>query len=909
MEAITITLNGREVSGNPGMTILELARESGVDIPTLCNHPQLAPFGACRICLVEDERSGALSASCVTPIAPGMVINTESPKVQERRRTIIKLMLASHPDSCLVCDKGNRCELRQIASAMGIGLVEFQRIPLLATIEEVNPFIERDLSKCILCAKCIRVDHELVVEGAIDYIHRGFASKPATLNDMPLEHSECTFCGTCVSVCPTGALMEKQRTYRGTAATTVSTTCPFCGCGCSISLEVVDNKIVRARPGKESSVNRGALCVKGSYGHDFVHSPERLTSPLLKTNNGFEKVTWEKALDLVASKLNQIKKEHGPNSLAVFGSSKCTNEENYLLQRFARSVLGTNNIDNGSRLYSAASRIGLGWAVGFPGTTNHLNDLEHSEVILVIGANLTSSAPIVGYAVKRAVRYKGAKLIVVDPQQTKLSSFAHIWLRPKVSTDVALLNGLARVIVTEDLIDEEFVTRRTDNFEAYSKSLEICTPEYVEKITGVPSKDICRAARLFAGADKASIVYGDGITQHVTGTEAVMALANLAMLTGNMGRRGGIYAMQSDRNGQGACDMGALPDLLPGYQSVEDAQARKRFADHWGVSLPADIGLTALEMIEQAKSGKVKVMYIVGENPVLGFPNSALVREALASLDFLVVQDIFLTDTAKLANVVLPAASFAEKDGTFTNFEGRIQRVRRAISPLGESLPDWEITLHLAEKMGQPIKYPSLQKFVDEIEELVPLYRDLGYGVLEKGSPEKRSPGKTELDSKPVGTRRLYKGQFPCGFGRFSPAQHELPAEIPKDGYPLTLLTGSILFHSGDGSRSSRSSRLSKFSPQAYVEIGEHDADLLGISNGSEVKLISPVGGVAAVARITDTLPEGTLFMPSSFPSAPVNQLFDIVLDPRSKAPSLKACKVRLERIGPHGQAEGNPGN
>jgi predicted molibdopterin-dependent oxidoreductase YjgC len=388
-----------------------------------------------------------------------------------------------------------------------------------------------------------------------------------------------------------------------------------------------------------------------------------------------------------------------------------------------------------------------------------------------------------------------------------------------------------------------------------------------------------------------------------------MALANLAMLTGNMGRRGGIYAMQSDRNGQGACDMGALPDLLPGYQSVEDAQARKRFADHWGVSLPADIGLTALEMIEQAKSGKVKGMYIVGENPVLGFPNSALVREALASLDFLVVQDIFLTDTAKLANVVLPAASFAEKDGTFTNFEGRIQRVRRAIRPLGESLPDWEIILHLAEKMGQPIKYPSLQKFVDEIEELVPLYRDLGYGVLEKGSPEKRSPGKTELDSKPVGTRRLYKGQFPCGFGRFSPAQHELPAEIPKDGYPLTLLTGSILFHSGDGSRSSRSSRLSKFSPQAYVEIGEHDAELLGISNGSEVKLISPVGGVAAVARITDTLPEGTLFMPSSFPSAPVNQLFDIVLDPRSKAPSLKACKVRLERIGPHGQAEGNPGN
>lgn len=896
MEAITITLNGREVSGHPGMTILELARESGVAIPTLCHDAHLTSIGACRVCLVEDERSGVLSASCVTPIAPGMVINTESPKVQERRRTIIKLMLASHPDSCLVCDKGNRCELRQIASAMGIGLVEFQRIPLLATIEEVNPFIERDLSKCILCAKCIRADHELVVEGAIDYIHRGFASKPATLNDMPLEQSECTFCGTCVAICPTGALMEKQRTYRGMSATTVSTTCPFCGCGCSVNFEVVDNRIVRARPGRESAVNRGALCVKGSYGYDFVHSPERLRSPLLRVNDGFEKISWEQALDLVASKLNQIKKEHGSNSLAVLGSSKCTNEENYLLQRFARGVLGTNNIDNGSRMYSAASRIGLGWAVGFPGTTNNLDDLEQSEVILVVGANLAASAPIVGYAVKRAVRYKGASLILVDPQQTKLASFAHIWLRPKIGTDVALLNGLARVIVAEDLSDEEFVTRRTDNFEAFSKALETYTPEYVEEITGVSCQEICRAARLLAGANKASIVYGNGITQHVNGTDAVMTLANLAMLTGNIGRRGGIYAMQSDRNGQGACDMGALPDFLPGYQSVGDAQARKTFADHWGTSLPADAGLTALEMLEHARTGEIKGMYIVGENPGLGFPNQGLIREALASLDFLVVQDIFLTETAKQATLLLPAASFAEKEGTFTNFEGRVQRVRKAIEPIGDSLPDWEIILRLADKMGSPMKYPSLYKVMDEIEELVPLYQGIGYG----GS-EKKSLDRDELDSGPMGSRRLYKGQFPSGFGRFSPVHYELRGDGQKDGYPLTLLTGTILYHSGDGSRSSRSSLLSKFSQEAYVEIGESDAGRLGVSNGNEVKIVSPTGEVTTVARVTDTLPEGVLFMPSSFPATPVNKLFSIALDPRSKAPSLKACAVRLERIGSRG--------
>lgn len=902
MEAITITLNGREVSGHPGMTILELAKESGVSIPTLCYDAHLISVGACRICLVEDERTGTLMASCVTPIASGMVINTQSPKVEERRKTIIKLMLASHPDSCLVCDKGNRCELRNVAADMGIGLVDFQRIPMKATIEEVNPFIERDLSKCILCAKCIRADQEMVVEGAIDYMQRGFASKPAALNDVPLEKSDCTFCGTCVSVCPTGALMEKERNYRGTVATAVSTTCPFCGCGCNISLEVVDNRIVRARPSKESSVNRGTICVKGSYGYDFVHSPERLASPLIKGKNGFEKATWEQALNLVASKLNQIKDTHGPNSLAVYGSSKCTNEENYVLQRFTRCALGTNNIDNGSRLYSAASRIGLGWSVGFPGTTNHLEDLEQAEVMLIIGANLTTSAPEVGYAVKRAVKYKGAKLIVIDPQQTRLSSFANIWLRPRVGTDVALLNSMAKVIVSEDLIDEEFVTRKTDNFEAFSKSLEQCAPEYVEKITDVPAHDTSRAARLFASAEKASIIYGNGITQHITGTEAVMALANLAMLTGNMGHRGGIYAMQSDRNGQGACDMGALPDFLPGYQSVEDSQTRKKFEDLWGAILPSDIGLTALEMIEQARAGRVKCMYIVGENPVLGFPNPTLVRDVLASLDFLVVQDIFLTETAKLATVVLPAASFAEKNGTFTNFEGKVQRVRKAIKPVGESLPDWEIIVKLADKMGHPIRYPSLQKFMDEIEDLVPLYQDISlYHDIGYVRSEKKSTDKVEFDSSLSMKRRFYKGQFPCGFGRFSPAEERQPGEIAKDGYPLTLLTGSILFHSGDGSRSSRSPRLSRFSPQAYVEICEADARKSGVEDGNEVRLISPIGEVTAAARITDTLPAGILFLPNSLPNVPVNQLFDIALDPRSKAPALKACNVRLQRKGPDG--------
>jgi predicted molibdopterin-dependent oxidoreductase YjgC len=450
---------------------------------------------------------------------------------------------------------------------------------------------------------------------------------------------------------------------------------------------------------------------------------------------------------------------------------------------------------------------------------------------------------------------------------------------------------MANVVVTESLLDEEFVTRRTDNFEALSKDLAKYKPEYVEEVTGIPSEEVRRAARLFAGANLASIVYGDGITQHVTGTDSVIALANLAMLTGNIGPGGGIFALQRDCNGQGACDMGALPDLLPGYQPVEDKQSRKKFADRWGTEPPTDAGLSAIEMIDHAREGKIKGMYIVGENPLLTFPNPALIKESLESLDFLVVHDMFLTETAKIANVVLPAASFAEKEGTFTNFEGSVQRVRKVIEPLGDSLPDWEIILRLSNIMGCPMPYSSLQQVMDEIQELVPLYQ-----VMDYRDSEMKGTSRAELDRDPLKARRLYKGQFPSGFGRFSPVQYKPRRKVSEDGYNLTLLTGSILYHAGNGSRSSRSLRLREFSPEAFVELGESDAKRVGISQGDQVRVISPAGEVTAVAKITDALPEGVLFMPVCFPRTPVNQLFDIVLDPQAKTPALKACAVKLER-------------
>ncbi|MFO7996369.1 MAG: formate dehydrogenase subunit alpha [Dehalococcoidia bacterium] len=895
---ITITLDGREVSGHPGMTILELAKESGVDIPTLCHDPQLSTVGACRVCLVEDERNGALLASCVVPIAPGMVINTLSPRVIERRRTIVKLMLASHPDSCLVCDKGNRCQLRQIASNLDIGLVELQRIPQMASIQEVNPFLERDLSKCILCAKCIRACQELVVEGAIDYFRRGFTAIPATLNNLPLEKSECTFCGTCVALCPTGALMEKEGVYRGTVQTVVQTTCPFCGCGCGICLEVKDEHVVRVLPDKEGSVNNGMLCVMGSYGCDFVHSPDRLLNPVVQVDGTFDELPWEQALEVVASQFQRIKNEYGGGSLAVLGSSKCTNEENYLLQRFARSVLGTNNIDNGSRLYNSASRIGLGSSLGFSGTTNYLSDLEQSELIVAIGADPSSSAPAVGYAIKRAVKQRGAKLLLIDPRQTKLASFAHLWLRPRVGTDVALVNGLAKAIIDEGLLDEEFVTRRTDNFEAFEDSLKEYTLEYVERATGVPSQEMRAAAVLYARASRAAIIYGTGITQHSGGTDGVTALANLVLLTGNIGRRGGgIYALQRENNGQGACDMGTLPKFLPGYQSVTDAQARGKFEQRWRASLPAESGLTALEIIEQARKGRIKGIYIVGENPILGFPNPRLITEVLASLDFLVVQDMFLTETAKLANVVLPAASFAEKTGTYTNFEGRVQKVQKAIAPLGKSLPDWEIILKLADTMGAPMPYSSPQQVMDEIIDCCQLSGYSLYEGVDYVDSEAESLYQAESTNY-GGVGRVHGGQFPEGFARFCPVDH-VPPPKAKKGYPFTLLTGTTLYHFGTGTRSSRSARLREFSPQAYVEIGEGDAQELGVTHGDTVIVISPVSKLTAVVRIVDGLPQKMLFMPISFPAAPVSELFDIALNPETKAPSLKLCGVRIEKIPP----------
>ena len=883
MQQVTITLNKRLVSGHEGMTVLELARETGIEIPTLCHESYLKPVGACRLCLVENEASGALLASCVTPITQGMNINTASPRVIEHRKTIVKLMLASHPDSCVVCDKGNRCQLRQIAAGLGIGDTGLERIPQPAVIAEINPYITRDLSKCILCARCIRARQELVVEGVIDYCKRGFKAYPATFGDFPLEKSECTFCGACVAVCPTGALMEKEKPYQGTTRTSVTTTCPFCACGCSVRLEIKDNRVVRAVPGRDMLSDRGALCVRGSYGYDFIHSMDRLTTPLVRDGESLRAASWEEALHRAADGLQRARENYGPDSLAVLGSPKCTNEENYLLQLFARKILGTNNIDNSASLYQEATRTGLYETLGFPGTTNHLGAVEQSEVIMAIGTDTTVSAPQVAYAIKRAVKFKKAKLIVIDPRQTKLTAFAKIWLRPRVGTDVALLNAIAKVIIDEGLMDTEYVRRKTENFNVLPLSLEKYSPEFAETVTGVPAEKIRQAAHLYAAATKSSIVYGSGIAGHESGRESIKALVNLAELTGNIWCRGcGIYVLQKENNAQGAADMGAVPAYLPGYKRLDDTQARRKFEKRWQVNLPLKRGLSYAQTFRQAIEGNIRALFVVGENPAVSLADTELVREALSSLDFLVVQDIFLTETAKMADVVLPAAGFAEKEGTFTNFEGRVGHVRQAVEPPGESLPDWLILLRLAEAMEKPLPFANLKQVIEEIEELVPHYEGYYYEEGSSGWEQRRDSCWEYLN----------------GFVRFTKATY-LPEQRNTAEFPLTLIVKPFLNYFGSGARTSRSLRLRFEPPENLLMISPEDAAELSLCAGERFQIISAAGEAEATATLDRQLPAGIVSLPASFPG--VRRLFSLSTPGDHGSLTLNSCNVRIERITKNG--------
>ncbi len=673
----------------------------------------------------------------------------------------------------------------------------------------------------------------------------------------------------------------------------VPSTCVYCGTGCGVLLEVTDGRVTGTLPQKDHPVSRGALCIKGWAAHEFVHSDKRLTRPMVRVDGKLVETDWDTALQTVAEGLSRAAKEHGPEAVGFFASARCTNEENYLLQKLARAAVRTNNVDHCARLCHASTVAGLAMSFGSGAMTNSIGELEDAEVILVVGSNTTEQHPIIGEKILAAAR-KGAKLIVIDPRSIHLSDFAQIYLRPRPGSDVAFINGLANVIVSEGLEDRDFIAARTEGFEEFRKAVAEYTPERVEELSGIPAADLAAAARLYAAAERASIVYCMGITQHTTGTDNVLALANLAMLTGNIGKPcAGVNPLRGQNNVQGACDMGGLPNVYPGYQRVNDEETAAKFEAAWGVEgLPRQPGLTVVEMTDLAAEGELRALFIMGENPMVSDPDINHVRQALQKLDFLAVADIMDNETLEYAHVVLPAASFAEKDGTFTNTERRVQRIRKAVEPVGEARADWEIVCGIAKKMGAAgFDFSSPEEIFEEIRKVTPSYAGMSYARLGTRGLQWPCPAEDH-----PGTPILHTESFPIGKGKFTALEFREPAETPDEEYPLVLTTGRLLFHYHTGTMTRRSPSLVREIDRAFVEVNPADAAELGIRDGERVKVSSRRGSVEVDAKVTERVGKGVIFMPFHFAEAAANLLTNPALDPVAKIPELKTCAARIEK-------------
>ena len=669
----------------------------------------------------------------------------------------------------------------------------------------------------------------------------------------------------------------------------VTTVCPYCGVGCMLYLQVRDGRVIGVLPHPKGP-GEGRLCIKGWSAHEFIHHQERLMKPLIREGSSFRDATWDEALNLVASKIRESKQKFGADSIAFLASAKATNEENYLMQKLARAAVGTNNIDHCARLCHSSTVTGMSKAFGSGAMTNSQEDLEQADAFLVIGSNTSEQHPLIARRIIKAVK-KGAKLIVADPRDIPLTEYAAIHLMHKPGTDIALLNAMMNVIIAEGLQDNAFINTRTEGYEALKEHVKKYNPELAENITGVPAEKIREAARIYGSAERAALLFSMGITQHITGVNNVLSTANIAMLTGNIGRPGtGVNPLRGQNNVQGACDVGALPDLLPGYQRAADPDARKRLSDAWGIEMPSEPGLTLTEKVNGA-GDKVKIIFVMGENPLMSDPDTNHVKKQFAKLDFLIVSELFMSETAAIADVVFPAVSYAEKDGTYTATDRRIQLLHKAIEPIGEAKPDWWILSQLSTLLGYPMDFAEPSEIMEEIASISPIYRGVDYERLEDEGL--RWPITSKEHS---GTPILHVEKFSRGLGKFHVVEHRPPAEEPDEEYPLLLTTGRVLFHWHTGTMTRRSPTLTEQVNEAFAEINERDAEKLGIHYGDMIKVASRRGEITLQARVTGGIMEGVVFIPFHFAEAPANVLTNNAVDAESKIPEFKACAVRVTR-------------
>ena len=901
---VTLTIDGQEVRVPAGTSVMRAASEADLNIPKLCATDSLEPFGSCRLCLVEIDGRRGYPASCTTPAENGMVVRTQSPKLQELRKGVMELYISDHPLDCLTCGANGDCELQDMAGVVGLREVRYGYDGdnhLNAVKDESNPYFSYDPSKCIVCNRCVRACEETQGTFALTISGRGFEARVSAGQDQSFMDSECVSCGACVQACPTATLQEKSIIHLGQPEHSVVTTCAYCGVGCAFKAEMKGSEVVRMVPYKDGQANHGHSCVKGRFAWGYATHADRIMKPMIRSRitDPWQEVTWDEAINHAASEFRRLQDKYGRDSIGGITSSRCSNEETYLVQKLIRAAFGTNNVDTCARVCHSPTGYGLKQTLGESAGTQTFDSVMQADVVIVMGANPTAGHPVFASRLKRRLR-QGAKLIVIDPRQIELVSSPHIkasyHLQVRPGTNAAILSALAHVIVTEGLVDESYVAERCDtkSFNEWRAfvSREENSPEAMADITGVAADLVRGAARLYATGGNAAIYYGLGVTEHSQGSTSVMGIANLAMATGNVGREGvGVNPLRGQNNVQGSCDMGSFPHELPGYRHVSDATVRAQFEAAWGVTIQPEPGLRIPNMFEAALAGSFKGLYCQGEDIVQSDPNTQHVAAAMSAMECVVVQDLFLNETAKYAHVFLPGSSFLEKDGTFTNAERRISPVRKVMAPrTGKA--DWEVTVALSNALGYPMHYTHPREIMAEIASLTPSFAGVSYEKLDAlGSIQWPCN-----DEAPSGTPIMHIDRFVRGKGKFMPTQYIATDEKITRRFPLLLTTGRILSQYNVGAQTRRTPNV-MWHDEDVLEMHPHDAEERGVREGDWVGIASRAGETVLRATVTERVQPGVVYTTFHFPESGANVITTDNSDWATNCPEYKVTAVQVTPV------------